>query len=1447
MDKITQTSFFYNKLLLILICFTIGAFQTTYAQDIDGDTVTNQLDLDDDNDGILDAVESGCDPAATTGLGLIWDPNIDASTDAFSRTNFNTGNPKVDRYEPSQFDPVFGFPVDFVQPTVSNVSFGSGLVDESLDPSNEVEVSGYYFLSGATETDVTGAKTNNDYLEFSFTTLTDKSVLLRFFNLQDVPTFIPGVYETARGVDLRQSFTAPTDPVFPLYVDFTYQIEISTDSFTTSTVLIPSTTTVRRQNGLSFTNSLDEQFEVPAAFDYEEFGVFPQYQLHPGQLYTVRLYVYASEDQGGLGRVSFDNFRLNVSDCTTGDTDNDGIVDMYDLDSDNDGCADLEEGGGNFTVVDNGTTAMGSLSDGNGGIVTQNLGNTVGATLAGVPNIAGAGQVLGNTKDGINYCDDFDEDGVPDEVDLDDDNDGILDELDVCNISTSTTDPIGTAVNWEAGGFRIFTVGGNTDATGALDNGFEQAVIREGINISTLSSASDYTSTGSVGGGTADTSVITFSNGTITYSDTYAADAQAELRTTTAGGFISGDTGSGVYVESEFNGGVDDEYTVSYNFTTPVTLFSVDIVDIFDTFGNPPNPSDLMLQYEIIAGGKLIAFLRDEPTGDDTVGTVDIYDAVGTLRGNIGSGQNIETTISFLTPNPVSTVAIRHRIVQGFLGPFMSGGTNFNAVRDPHGFDQFSFSTDSLCTNSKNTDSDGDGCPDAVEASGDFRPTDLTSSNNLADADEGDVDGTGVPLDGPGGSQTTQNATAGYLDAGVENCTDSDLDGVPDVTDIDDDNDGVLDTGEGLRCFDSPIFNSGEAIPVDSYRLMHGFTTTTTFNDVFSTTTNAPFLNPGSIIISANNITINNQPQYAFIENITATDLADAKSKDEYLTYTFTTVDNIINGSIDYIYKFRQVDPTLSFTTTYSISNDGTNFTDLGTIFTASGGSAGFPNGSQPTEIANYPLQASTTYTVRLYFYDVEAAAGNVILDDPGLFFDYCLGSDNDNDGVLNHLDLDSDGDGCPDLVEAGVAPTTGIGQGTIENGTGGVVITTTPNVDNAQFTFISDATTDNNGDGLLDSIDDNGGTGMLDGTPEYTSSYSTFASDSTVNACLDSDGDSIADVFDLDDDNDGILDVDECSSQFVPTENDGSFGLLSSGSRNLETPITSNGYSFASLNNAAGQYAIISKATTGWSTAPFWEDLAGHTTGLDDDAYLAVNGSNNVGIFYSQSVTLPVNSDFTLSLWGANAVLAPDTASFPAEVGIRVLNSGNNVVASASTGQLTIQHIWVEASATFNTGSQTDYTIEVFNISTGINGNDFAIDDISLIDTSNLCITDTDNDGIPNNLDLDSDGDGCPDAVEGDLSFEQSDLSDASTTLLNQPNNNNNDGSISTGYLGSTTESVLFNLGTTVDTDPMSPTYGVPLSTLANTPNTQGIGGSQDVNDDTACCDIVPPMIAPN
>ncbi|MEM6698406.1 MAG: hypothetical protein AAF599_08420, partial [Bacteroidota bacterium] len=139
----------------------------------------------------------------------------------------------------------------------------------------------------------------------------------------------------------------------------------------------------------------------------------------PGNVITVRSFNLTPAGQS----INFDLVQTGTSSGT--DIDGDGIANVLDLDSDNDGCADYLEGGAGFSTSD-GTTAMGTLSDGNGDTVTENLGNTIDAN--GIPTIAMGGQSLAFSQSSVyNACIDSDNDGLGDLADKDDDNDGITD------------------------------------------------------------------------------------------------------------------------------------------------------------------------------------------------------------------------------------------------------------------------------------------------------------------------------------------------------------------------------------------------------------------------------------------------------------------------------------------------------------------------------------------------------------------------------------------------------------------------------------------------------------------------------------------------------------------------------------------------------------------------------------------------------------------------------------------------------------------------------------------------------------------------------------------------------------------------------------------------------------------------------------------------------------
>ena len=105
---------------------------------------------------------------------------------------------------------------------------------------------------------------------------------------------------------------------------------------------------------------------------------------------------------------------------------------------------------------------------------------------------------------------------------------------------------------------------------------------------------------------------------------------------------------------------------------------------------------------------------------------------------------------------------------------------------------------------------------------------------------------------------------------------------------------------------------------------------------------------------------------------------------------------------------------------------------------------------------------------------------------------------DTDGDGVPNIRDLDSDGDGCFDAVEAK----------TVSSLTQSIVSSPYGN------------------NGFANSIETNSESGVYTGTYVYSR-----ATDASIRSCLDTDFDGVPDLDDLDDDNDGILDVSECNT----------------------------------------------------------------------------------------------------------------------------------------------------------------------------------------------------------------------------------------------------------------------------------------------------------------------------
>jgi hypothetical protein len=350
-----------------------------------------------------------------------------------------------------------------------------------------------------------------------------------------------------------------------------------------------------------------------------------------------------------------------------------------------------------------------------------------------------------------------------------------------------------------------------------------------------------------------------------------------------------------------------------------------------------------------------------------------------------------------------------------------------------------------------------------------------------------------------------------------------------------------------------------------------------------------------------------------------------------------------------------------------------------------------------------------------------------------------------------------------------------------------------------------------------------------------------------------DSDGDGIADVCDYDDDNDGILDTVEC-----PTVNNKPlFHLFDYTPSNLADPL----WLYKQTNGIASAYVCASG--TGCSTAPNGQPYANvNVTGTvdnlayDDGKYYTVNSAGN--LLYSANI---ITGNF-INLGNANIGSGYKNLGYDNGVFYhwKRIGSTNNIELFSTTNPVSVS--WtslgtiVGGTYTFGSGG-FNYLLKDIAVNDGIfyflyDGTDVPTDESyssvrSIVYSNNspttaasswqnlgsanfgvdvyniaygsedvLTLCDTDDDGIPNHLDLDSDNDGCPDAIEGGASF-------TSANLVNSSMPGGNTGAAS----GTFNQPITQNLGNTVNTTSSSTRYGVPTVAVSG----QTLGTSQTAN----------------
>ncbi len=419
-------------------------------------------------------------------------------------------------------------------------------------------------------------------------------------------------------------------------------------------------------------------------------------------------------------------------------------------------------------------------------------------------------------------------------------------------------------------------------------------------------------------------------------------------------------------------------------------------------------------------------------------------------------------------------------------------------------------------------DSDGDGVPDYVET--------VVEKTNPQDAtDFADLDGDGIP-----DYKDTDNDNDGISDKdeGRASNRDSDGDGIPDYLDLDSDNDGLPDVLEGNGDSD------GDGLP--------DYIDNDSDNDGIPDYMEAPLL----VVLTGKD-----SDKDGIDDALDVDQTRGADRNNNGIDDAFEPRDTDGDGIPDY----RDADSDgdgipdrieADMIPLSGVDSDGDGIDDFLDVDQTGGtdkNNNGIDDAFEPRDndgdgLPNYLDRDSDNDGIAD---GVEAGASGIDSDGDGIddafdvdqtggtdangdgIDDAAKPRDSDGDGTPDYLDLDSDNDGIYDVVEAGLPDANGDGMAD------GGVITTTPRDRNNNGTpdYLD---LDSNGDGIFDVVDaglghfDQNKDGRIDDITDVDGDGIPDVIDYDIGAFgggLDSDGDGIPDAVDRDDDNDGIPD----------------------------------------------------------------------------------------------------------------------------------------------------------------------------------------------------------------------------------------------------------------------------------------------------------------------------------
>ena len=538
------------------------------------------------------------------------------------------------------------------------------------------------------------------------------------------------------------------------------------------------------------------------------------------------------------------------------------------------------------------------------------------------------------------------------------------------------------------------------------------------------------------------------------------------------------------------------------------------------------------------------------------------------------------------------------------------------------------------------------------------------------------------------------------------------------LTDIDDDNDGILDATESPSCFYlAGEFENGDR--TEFVEVTTALSMNATYNDLNET-------------VDGVNGTGSADYAVRFTNSQSAIDQTVYQFEFQQAVELSTIYIGYINGNSHFIngasIKLQASNNNANWLdvndgATYNQANSNSNVPSVGTIRNQA-----FEVTKNAGVYKYYRIQGVSGtiwdggYSNEIYFETNNFNASLYPKDNCSV--------DTDNDGTYNHLDTDSDGDTCIDTIEA-----------------------------NAQD---DGDTGDANNNGLLDKYEDG-----TTGTISYSSTYG-LALDDNANACADTDGDGIGDLIDLDDDNDGILDVVE--------DTETSLGIFNSSNTTYSDPqgITMTGenynwstYLFASATNSS-YTQVISKTMNGLEAGDSFTlsvKQIGSTTGVNS------NEASRIKIEVGNLVLYDDTYGNFVSIYGNYGDISFNDTSLSSNPIFKLTITKNNNTYNIDPRITSFEYEYLVSSDKDNDGLPNSLdldsdddgildNIEAQNYSsyiapsgvgsgmTDVNSN--GLDDV-YESTPGVGLTpvNSDTDSLENFVDIDSDNDGIPDNVE--------------------------------------------------------------------------------------------------